>query len=487
MKFTSPVIQEEYLLHASPEFVYNDIRELFLSRKSRFDDILPKDLGRKLLDRKEPLINLVLAEYSNDDDLLKELFDSGNKAARIAVLSNTNENFFPKGRKWLSEEYLQSICDDSNEASAFFGNKILCGRELETVFLKTGFYSELPHDLWIDIVYHALHNPNVTKRKAVDYYATDGWAEYEDTLPRSAAWSLLDTLEVTFKNTTLLYYAFYETGIPFELPAVVKKDENTDYSAKIEKETLRFFQRVIDRWSARNCKENLAYDSDGEESFYFKALREGIASSAPIYRKSILEFLKTHTDIYVRRGYYRVFSPSKAEEIEELFKLDGKHFLESAILNQNLYRTKPLNIRKAFERIVYFSGDDNQTIEFEDRQRIREIYDRKAQELSSDNPQLYCKDPDDYVDIKMTDGAIASSSLNAVQQIYDNISEMSKNMIAKKTPQSDLPELLSMISKLQRDSMDAVLTRIDLLEKRFKQVLIWFAIAFVVLCFISRR
>jgi hypothetical protein len=478
MQFAHPIIRDEYFLNASPESVHRLIHDTWMARESKFRQVIPPDLERKLLDRKDTLINLALAQYSNNEEILQELYITGNKAIRISVLSNTNENIFPKGRKWLTEEHVKNICNDPEESYAFFRNSLLSESDLESVFLRNGLYKEIADDAWRTAVYHAAHNPNVTEPEIDDPYATDGWKDYRNSLPRKALWSLLESWDVTPINVRILSAAFYDNKAPFELPVS---------SSDLDTAITQFFAVVLDKWTAKNSKDGSVYYEDGKEIFELEMLREGIASRAPRYRKSVMELLKNHPDINVRRGYYQIFSPTNVEQIASLFQKDGKHFLETAILNDQLYEAHAIDMRKEFHHMVHYKREGIPDIEFESMQRIREIYDIRAQKLSTENPARYIKDPDDYVDIKMTDGAIATSSLNAVQQIYDNISEMSKKMIAKNSFQSDLPEILSMISKLQRDSMDAVLTRINLLEKRFKQVLIWFTIAFVALYFISRR
>jgi hypothetical protein len=71
MEFSSHAIQKEYLLNASPETVYEFIREASQEHKSKFSDVLPEDLSKMLLHRNEPLINLALAEFTNDLKILQ--------------------------------------------------------------------------------------------------------------------------------------------------------------------------------------------------------------------------------------------------------------------------------------------------------------------------------------------------------------------------------------------------------------------------------
>ena len=78
MEFSNPTIQEAFLLNASPEFVYAWIKEKAGEPTEYYHDPFPEGLISKLKDRNELLINLAIAEFTADSEILKELFNADN-------------------------------------------------------------------------------------------------------------------------------------------------------------------------------------------------------------------------------------------------------------------------------------------------------------------------------------------------------------------------------------------------------------------------
>lgn len=446
MKFSSPAIQEEFLLNASPEFVYNWIRDTACNRESEFKKAFPEGLLIKLRNRHDPLINLAIAEFGDDDGLLKELYEGDNQAIRIAVLSNPFETgFFSK--KWMSEDQIREICLGSNEETraAYFKNRQLKKQQLEAVFLKTGLYAELPDDAWKIVIHYALQNPNVLEENE-DPYSSDGWEEYTDSLPRKAAWGLLQTLNNTVANANLLCGAFYK--IPFTLPDL-PKTETGKGERDFAKDKLQFFSEVLNKWSAKASKDEDAIYRDGEEAFYFRLLREEVAAGALTYDSGLLRFLENHEDVYVRRGYYRIFTPRKATELEGYFSRDGKNFLEAALYNKHLYEAKPHEVRDKFHEIIQYKMKEP-GIDFEDAQSIRYRYDTWAKRLSEENPDYYCEDPT-VLELEKEEqqySECADILKQSLQNLHTKVSELSDQISSNEVSISELSKALRLASRM---------------------------------------
>ena len=377
LKFKHPTIQEAYLLNASSETVYDWIKNTAEHTTTDFSDAFPEGLVAKLRQRDDPLINLAIAEFTTDPDILKDLFNSKDNAVRVAVLANS---FRDAGfgavfnyQKWISEEQFKQLCTSKSreEICAYFTNRRLGGGRLAEVYLRKGVYTEVSDDQYLLILFYALKNPNVSLPHEHDRFALDGWDEYEESKPRHAAWTLLDTLDNTEPIASLLSQAYEH--IPFELPFSETNDlphASKKYESERDRVTVAFLSRIFERWNVKASGEDKALDLGKRDFSSFQTLRETIASAVPYY-SSAAEFLRKHDDIYVRRGFYRSFHPSGPDELEELFDKDGKHFIEAAVYNKALYKRDPREIRSKLYELIWEKSQKLQDMEFEDRQLLK--------------------------------------------------------------------------------------------------------------------
>src|SRR5690606_38912752 len=79
-------LDRAYLIHASPERVYERLEER--APKTWMEDSFPVETLWALRERREPLIDLALARFTNDRDLARQLWQSENADLRCALLAN---------------------------------------------------------------------------------------------------------------------------------------------------------------------------------------------------------------------------------------------------------------------------------------------------------------------------------------------------------------------------------------------------------------
>jgi hypothetical protein len=409
-EFRFSEIKKEFLKNASPEFVYDWIKQnadsvggCLGSSKGYPRDDTP--IIEMLKSRDNVIIDLALAQFSADEMVLKELFNSENRALRVAVLANQYRDY----EEWITQEQLKDLCVNgkNDELEAHFSNPQFQCRDLESVFLRKAPYSEIPDNRWILILQHALENPGMVKPEVENPYDADGYLSYLDSVPRYAVWKMLGTIPNTVENASRLCLKFaniasFEGSLDRIFENQEKKDKNEfpkDSSQplktgiklpqKIENGELISLKRLLDRWSGANMNDQDAFDSKGKEDFSLRLLREAIASKLSTYNSDLMGFIKNHDDIHVRRGYYKIFRCSKPEELKTYFKKDANDFLEPALTNRNLYSSYPKGIATVFYGLVHGQRGDEEFSSFEDSQRYRAQYDCFAEKLNVENPNNF--------------------------------------------------------------------------------------------------
>jgi hypothetical protein len=205
---------------------------------------------------------------------------------------------------------------------------------------------------------------------------------------------LLITLPNTREYASLICDQFAKLGefaVPYE--TLLKEEETAHPNEDREKwqkqhreGELLFLKLVLHKWSADASDDPKAREDNGEEDFIFRLLRENIAAAVPTLQSELQEFLKNHPDVCARRGYYRHVRVRNPDEITRLFEIDGKHFIESAVYNDNLYAIQPKGVRTTFKQLVQSGAKD---LTFEDHQMLRAQWDHRATHLFSKHPARF--------------------------------------------------------------------------------------------------
>ena len=167
-----------FLNSASPVDIYK-----YFETKNEIYFKLKDKIIQKLLKKKDKIINLALAAFCHDEDIVEHLYEKSNdlsiKLAAInnnkrwwpmfcTLFGNDEKKFVPFLKKATSEE-LQAFFSHHNY-SEFFINQFLD---------KSKPYNLIPEKKYAEIINYLENNPN-TKEKSFNDFASDdgnGWHE----------------------------------------------------------------------------------------------------------------------------------------------------------------------------------------------------------------------------------------------------------------------------------------------------------------------
>lgn len=327
-------LEMKRLTLSSPEYVYAYL-------ESHADKDLPWGFSEALHQMNNSLVNLGLARYSNNINVLRTLFRNPppqeEEALRCAVLSNPNCDFslsiagcaIP-----LEKKELQDVLEQGTdwEILALVSNKSLQERALADIFDRTGWAQTLSHDRWAWCAFYALTwNSNLKKQFQSHFTVgySSGWEFYEHGTALKAAWKVLESAPLSEVWALRL-------GSVFGNKSIASHHSCDD----------AFFQRVLERWKSD--------DPQLEKSF--GELRMSVAANVPP-QSQLHEWMATQDDLSVRCGHYYSFDTDDPEELIRCFDRDGHKFIEAAISNDNLYRQE--HVRDRFRKLIDRDGNKN--------------------------------------------------------------------------------------------------------------------------------
>jgi hypothetical protein len=399
--FQNAALTERYLTSVSPEAVFNWFQST--AEKARIngstlisDSPFDEKLMPQLLTRSEPLIDLAIATYCDNGDVLSLLWNSGDKTTRLAIAHNT----FRRGFGGLPTSNFEEICADEEMISAILMNPSMLHGALANFLERTGNFKSLSEDRWLSALRFAMRSPILRKLPKEDRFSDDGFQSYEQRRPFYAVWKLLIDLDNNDRNAAILSDSFMNIAIfmpPSESLTSGHDFTNllsnlAEFSEKLENTELVYVQRVLEKWS-----DPKPLDKDEEKWGNSRTfIRQGVAAGAAKQssHKNLIAFIRDHPDKWVRAGYYHAFPFRDDAAIHAAFDKDEAFFAEHAVYNSALYLTTPA--ANLFRNVVdRQSGAEWQ--DFSIDQMRRRIYHNRALHLWNEDPRLY-PHPDDELD-----------------------------------------------------------------------------------------
>ena len=373
-----------YLLHADPQVVYDWLEANHPEPVGPhgLPTPMPEDFLRPLLSRDHPLVNLGIARFTNNREILELLYSDGNPAIKCAVLSSSHfgEVFAPLFGRFdffaSPEDQLRFLTTSSDSMlEALLSNPSVPLELLESTFKRAGAFAEIPDDLWMQTVGFALRNERLYEG-ALD---TDGGPDSQGRSAIKAAWALLDTepAEKAWARglETYLRRLPYE-GAPRPLPPSPGDDFLTDIRERSHSAELEFFRDVFQKWKKDDEDPEATLNSFGE-------LRRAVAAKAPRTNEALRELIREHADVFVRQGYYDSFHPHRADTVDALYEKDQEAFLEAAIENPRFYEeTCSKQIKLALHRSVEKHQD---AAKRDDYDYLSARYNNVAERLGGDD------------------------------------------------------------------------------------------------------
>jgi hypothetical protein len=168
-------IREARLLVSPPEIVFEELKKYGEKAVDDFG-IGDKELEKNLLARDEHLINLALAQYGTDRDILGELYRRGlgdptspldaryRQGLRMAVLSNrATHEFWGVPKAVIGEEEIRRVVVDADwsEAEALLRNPNTSEELMVALYERRDPFSAVSDDRWCDLVSMSAANPRL--------------------------------------------------------------------------------------------------------------------------------------------------------------------------------------------------------------------------------------------------------------------------------------------------------------------------------------
>jgi hypothetical protein len=358
--FSNILCTERYLMSVSPEAVFNWFRAVVADAKGKsrspLSSTFEKGLMQRLLARQEPLIDLAVATYCDNAEVLEALWQSGDKTIKVAIATNTFRGGFaglpsrdPARRPIFATAHsskLEEVLSDPDLARALFENASI-GHDAIADFLELSGESKSLSEGWLIGVYYALRNP-VLKSEPEDAFADDGLIYSSKRRPFSAAWKLLISLEATDLHADILGDAYLKIAVfspPYEELLNLEGEPNredrlAEFSERYERGTRLYLDYVFHKW---HDTKPLPDKEDDKWATSRGFIRQGAAAGAArtSYHRNVAAYLRDHPDKWVRAGYYSTFQFPDEANVRAAYEKDGAFFTEHAVDNKVLYRNDP--------------------------------------------------------------------------------------------------------------------------------------------------
>lgn len=369
----------------------------------------PTILEYLLIRRRDPLIDLGIAQYGNSDPAIRRAFMRGNTGVRCAALSNPRigpSRGFHGG--WLVEGDIKELVENGSYAEliSLTTNEHLGNGSLVWLIKKIGEFSELSDNQHIKLLFRLAKNPRMNT--PFDDSVYDGWAEHEHGTVFSAAWDLAREMPTTQQNASALETLLQNTQLPigYENP-----------------------EEVIERW--RIDEETEEGKEPYDASYY---LRSRIADVL----KADKELLQSD-DLALRKSFYRRFAPWEFKDWSSFVEKDGEPAFDSIIENNYLWHEA--DNRKKLRSLSWDVPDPHSSMMAPNTFNAVESRKRRENpEWFKDEYDEYSNEPDEVIRRidqkidKLNDAIEALQEFNSensdrpttedVQEITDNIEHL---------------------------------------------------------------
>jgi hypothetical protein len=300
------------------------------SKAIRYDsnEILDSETEESLRLRRDPLIDLSLAQYGRYVEAVKPIFHNSppGSALRLATLANQNfsnaflSNFPSDLFEELEDQIQWLIHGEESELTALFQNPTISDRFLRSILEQDNEFARVPDARFNMIVSILAYNPRMSTKRESIYL--DGQEDYDHNSVFNAAWTLAERVEPTKKWAIALGWLY----------------------AKLELECFSIKEplQVANRWypSGSNAElvakelevANRAFLSE------YEMVRMGLARLATKRNDKLLRELLTHEDRAFRAAAYSNFELTR-DLINAAHEKDGELAFQCAIGNEHLWRT----------------------------------------------------------------------------------------------------------------------------------------------------
>jgi hypothetical protein len=280
--------------------------------------------------RNEPLIDLSLALYGYNSEVLKRIYKRADVGTRLAALAN------PKGSVFVLEGQDLFLNGSNEELRAFFSNPNLAGGLFTNLFERKHGFKDLTDDRLLKLIDLCAGHPRL-KAEYTSLFM-DGGDEYEYHLTFDSAWSLAKTAPLTKEWGWALAGLLSKCVVPAGFKDAME---------------------TINRW-------RIAEDSKEDGKWYSRGPFFELRSTLAKLLKE--EDLINSDDLALRVGFYRIFDPRVFKDFSSFLERDGEEFVHAAMSNQTMWKTEEL--RRSLSRMAWDCPDPGSHLEMPNHYRL---------------------------------------------------------------------------------------------------------------------
>jgi hypothetical protein len=322
-----------------------------LSRAQRPVTHLEPAVLRALLMRANPLIDLAIATYTEDQDVLQELWKRDDVALRLAIAGNRHRAGL------MGVDLMDLLRSGSQELwDIALANPSMSSRALARVLEREDPLDQLSDDQWLRGVRAIARSPVIRLKRSWFDTGSDDWVipNPEDFISSgeafAAAWRLPHILEPTEANAELLE-ALLGAISEFSPPLLEFGWQPQSAPEASRAASQRFVRAMLQKWKRENTPGGAPFLREFEPDYHW-GLRVVISAAAA---KGDIpdDELRLSGDPAARRGYYRTGEKWTADQIRAAFDRDGADFVMEIVGNEAVHRDSALRdaVEACFERL----------------------------------------------------------------------------------------------------------------------------------------
>ena len=406
--FSSPIVRDKFLLHASPELVYSYLQANPIHAYEN-------TLADKLLERNDTIIDLALASFSQVLNVIQELLERKNKEIIIAVC----ENICTSPTYLIDIQTFKSILNDKEGDEfkkeflhSFFSNKLFTPHHLNGLFdcrypidrlLSYENITENELDQCIvPILRHVIYFKDINSSpdhpfiKMGDRFDT---TKIKNALGPCIGKSLI-RLEPNYANRESLNSAIevlQASVIPhsYDINDFLDPNWRDDYKPleglrgreQDRENEIKFLDKIFEKWGPIDEETSKHLDKVPRTT-----LLANIACSITsnirngLYYSAVMDaYLENHPHLSVRSGYYKGYDFSRVDKatFEEFYERDKLDFVSSVVVNKSAYSSSRPNLRARLDFIIdEFDADATERgyeLSINDNPRV--IYNKITKEM----------------------------------------------------------------------------------------------------------
>lgn len=377
---TRILIKEAELVNGSNDYIYNFYVNLSKPIEKIDVEEIDEETEQKLINKNDPFIDVVLAQYCFYHQTLQQLFSKSfvknDMTLRLACLSNKSIG----KKRWGIYELPQALFDSENKDGMLNWFSSITYQEVDTLFrnetIDDGFltnFLELENDLWkaltednkLQVIESLYYNERVCKKYEGPM---DGYAEYLHGRLFSVIWDLAKKLPVEKKWAYALGTLLEKTRddrYEFNSLEVAKRWNVEEEEDKTKKQYLGGFELV--RYAIyKNVVKNL-YGKDKTNKVHYQ--HEDIAYRACAY---------VQTDI-------------TEDDIREAYAKDKLVAIEFIMRNMRVWRKEDL---RGVLKDICWDADSTINNNYLD---CANMFNYKQEELEEKYPDWFAEKEDEAV------------------------------------------------------------------------------------------